>query len=705
MDVLYMVGQQSTLCANMSSILCSAISSLKDHSAEVLLGTFKKSQVPGGCFPRSKAMASASGMSSSPVTTPESNAPQANRVSGFFGRFAKSHVSVVPTGVVVAAATGSAVAAPSVAPVTPVTPTTPVPVQAATPTVQEPVLAHEAEILKLKAESAQLRARNLDLTQQSELNQEMLQECISSSNSEVEALAQEAKKLQQLNACSNLTVECLTDTVEKLKETIEDLNKPCNRCKDLTTQSEFNQHLVQAYTSDMQDKNSEITNLKCTFKAEISNLHSQIQTLESRLESQVNEGNLLQYVGFTSCPTGDPTTHLLRIESLEAENAALSNKLSAQVTKTKALALDLGREVNDLTTLWRNAHSDTKYRTKQLSASENLFRALHAEFQLLQSELDLERSANKKMLAPVYHAKSKSLSHTDLARHNALLFAQLSKAEALASERQICIDDLKAQHARLDQSAKAHVDECVRQWMQIDTLHAEAKTIRTAFEEKILERDARIVQLRREVGIARQASSSGEGGVSVGDVEAKVKAVQAECDKRVEILEEVLEEKLKDAKVEEMEREGLSGALLGVVGWRGKGMAVLATSSVVDVQTLPRLAPSRLPCPTLSTSSLVTVHTTPRAPTPSQRLASTSLRPAPLSITRSKVPRPTSRLPQSSPPSQPFRPSSSLKSRVVSMAREEAARKAAGRKVDSVIGLGLRYEEGKEKEGEGKEGG
>jgi hypothetical protein len=531
-------------------------------------------------------MASTSGISS-PVTPTESNAPQANRFS-FFGRLARQpRGSVVLPGAPTDTAIGSAVDVPSVAPVVP---STPAPVQISSPIVEQVSPDHAAELSKLKVENAQLRCRNIDLTQQSELNQLMLQECISSSKSEVHGLTKEIAKLKQSDLCSNLKVECLTDVVEKLKVTIEDATKQrCQRCGDLTIQSDLNQSLVQACNANMQVKDRQIANLS------------------ARLSAQINESKGLQLLGFTQVPAGNPSALQSRIEILEADKLSLQASLDVQVSKNRELARTYGEELDSLTDDWRNASTDAKYFRKQIAMWESSFRTLHAEYTHLTGELHSERTANKKLVAPAYTKGNKSA--TDLARHNSLLFTQLTKTEALAAERQEIIDDFKATHKHFEAQAKAGLDESIRQNFQIEDLHAGNKADRTDYEATLQAKDARIKQLKQAFNAAQAVAHSVPAAVDVEtQVQARVEAMRLGLKWEAERRVEVLEERLREMKEEDMEREGLSRALVGIVVRRKKTGSqaslipttpVLGTSQVVVVQTVPR-SPASSPTQSLT---------------------------------------------------------------------------------------------------------
>jgi hypothetical protein len=620
---------------------------------------------------------------SSPTAPAQSNAPQTSRF-GFFNKFtrqARGHS--VSASVQVAATTASAVAVRT-APVT--IPTTPAPQLPTSPA--DSTTSSNADILKHKAENEQLRNRCAELTEQSKLNQDMLQECISGSNTDIDNLISEVSKLKQDNKEANkpctrcdelvqqsqlnqeMLAECtfvskievdkltaqlarqklriftsetqvqrLINQVTKLESHPEQVFIQCTTCDVLNEQFRLNQDLLWACTKDSDAKDSQIALLKQQLailrsnvsdmpadKAEIKTLRAKVSDLEARLDSQVTDNRNLQLAGFAPAPEFDQFELLSRIETLETDDLGLQDALDKLKSKTKSLVLEYSEEANDLTDKLRTAKTDAKYYHQRATASEALFRSAHTQYTHLAGELQVERTANALLL-----------------RGKAPVSAQLTKFQTLASDRQTLITALQAQQKQIEAGFAKDEQEKVAQYKHIDQLHADNNADRKRFEATLVAKDARIsdVELKlRNVQVAAKTRISMQAAAAAkveDEFKRRLEVWKAEFRERANKKIRWLEGNLRRLRRETLDGEGLCAELMAVVGGRGSRGESLdcadgSTQTLTDVSVAvlapptARLAPS-VQAPLLTHSPIVYVHVLPVQPdTPPQSEAQSDTR-------------------------------------------------------------------------------
>ncbi|OAK98114.1 hypothetical protein IQ06DRAFT_349833 [Phaeosphaeriaceae sp. SRC1lsM3a] len=389
-----------------------------------------------------------------------------------------------------------------------------------------------AENAKLKAELKKVRQRCEEFKHQSELNQDIMQECVTASKKDVDHLSTENEKLKKryehLLTTSEADKDALRQQLASATATAHALtaaNKDLKiRCEELTTQSQVDKDMLHITSTELASKTSEVKSLQSSLEHFSSRKSSDVASKDAEIFAHKQTISELQtsltdledkYMRLTAMGCVSPSSFIdidltRRIEMLECDNSVLQEKLDERIADTKARMLDYADELNDLSDQLRIAETDAASYSSQLKMRDSQFKTLKAEYDVVVSELDTSRRTSRQFT-------SQLLSHShapDRDSVEGLLAAQLASAHAAAIEREGLVDKFKEQHEVLARAVRREQGEKEELVKRVEEAYAENKEDRKKFEEVLRRRDGRIGELEK---IVKRKEKRGERVDSVVD--------------------------------------------------------------------------------------------------------------------------------------------------------------------------------------------
>jgi hypothetical protein len=303
-----------------------------------------------------------------PATTPDAvpapldevgNAElKAEKGAGLFSRFKRQHTTEV-----------DAPSPPPVDVVSQVTTSTPGPLL-----IRRSAPPRDGEVLsKLQSENDQLRRCCDELSMRSQLNQEMLQDCVTSTKTDVDNLTATNKKLSK--QCEELGMKVAMDKNVFVRCTVALAQK-----NDETKALKLTIRVLQ--TRPVMSVSTE--NETLTLKSTIAKLSQDLTNLDEKYMR-------LQSFGYVTTPTANAINPLYRVAALSAENTALQDILTTKSVATRTPVLDYAMELNDLSDHLRATESDAKIYHAQLALMRPTFRVLKAELDSTPSAQRIKR--------------------------------------------------------------------------------------------------------------------------------------------------------------------------------------------------------------------------------------------------------------------------------------------------------------------------
>jgi hypothetical protein len=367
---------------------------------------------------------------------------------------------------------------------------------------------------KLSSENERLRRRCDELSMQSQLNQEMLQDCVTTAKLDVDDLTIANKKLSK--QCEELDM--------KVSMNHEDLV----RCTDALARKVSETKSLELTIRALKTRpimSVSVENETIALKATVKKLSADLTALDERYMR-------LRAMG---CAPSDEIDMHKHIAVLESENRMLQDKLAKRTADTKARVLDYATELNDLSTQLRNAETDAKTYHAQLALQRSTFLTLKAEFDGVTVALDAERTANTALAAPRSDTPQQGRALRDVEHENNVLATQLARMQATAEQREALLATFQEQQKTLVKAVQADGKERKQLQSQIKSLYAENEGDRKRFEDKLKRRDGRISALEKRLRDAagRRGDDEGERADAASETKAtkdQVKALQGRLD-------------------------------------------------------------------------------------------------------------------------------------------------------------------------------
>lgn len=402
-----------------------------------------------------------------------------------------------------------------------------------------------AENAKLKAELKKARQRCEEFKLQSELNQDIMKECVTASKKDVDHLSTENEKLKKryehLLTTSEADKDALQQQLASVNATAHALtaaNKDLKiRCEELTTQSQVDKDMLHIASTELASNTAEVKSLQSSLEHFSSRKSSDVASKDAGIFAHKQTISALQtsltdledkYMRLTAMGCVPPSSSIdidltRRIEMLECDNSVLQEKLDERIADTKARMLDYADELNDLSDQLCIAETDAASYSSQLKMRDSQFKTLKAEYDVVVSELDTSQRTSRQFTSQLF-----SHSHPQDSAEE-MLAAQLASAHAAAREREDLVDKFKEQYEVLARAVRREQGEKEDLVKRIEEAYAENREDRKGFEEMLRKRDGRIRELekvvrrkekRRErvdsvVDRSRRRKGGGEGGLYI----------------------------------------------------------------------------------------------------------------------------------------------------------------------------------------------
>ncbi|KAH7075692.1 hypothetical protein BKA63DRAFT_553141 [Paraphoma chrysanthemicola] len=285
----------------------------------------------------------------------------------------------------------------------------------------------DSNFIRLEAENKQLRQHIEQLKEESSCSKDLLNQCVTSTESELTRLRAEVASLhtnndaltnrcEELEHKSHLAQSVLTQHEATTKLELELVTKERDkfrlRCEELTEQSQFNQSIAHDCAAKLRSRDVRIETLQFLNEnlrretIESKPARAQVKAHQTTLQHLRNEVRLSQEHNLRlrawgcadACPAEQESLTLSRrVETLELDNLALRNGLAEHKARARREMGALTEECNALTEQVRVAETDARCYLKASRVSDELFRMLKAEYDYKVDEVLLERRANEEL--------------------------------------------------------------------------------------------------------------------------------------------------------------------------------------------------------------------------------------------------------------------------------------------------------------------